>query len=677
MSLPTDVSIAMTLHDNLSQSITSMRNTVTPFRTDLTELQAELNTLNEKKVDLKIDLTRAKNELTDAKKAFRALGDEESETRLRMAEADYSNIQEQYSLVSRQAKQTTRDIVDATDAITSANDRTTRSVNSGGLLAGLSQAGLTAMAGNALSGVFNSMVGSAAGSETGGILSALVSGATSGAAMGTMLGGPTGTLIGGGIGAAAGLVSGATQAFSSKDDAFKSYVQNSYDTVTGDEADSLTNGSSAAAQREQDAIAFNQLLGQGTGDKYLSDLRSMAAKTPLEYSDLTSMSRALATGFGKDPSRMLQLMQGIGDAGSAVGIDASGMTEMAQAMSRMQSSGKANLEYLQIFQDRGVDVIGMLSQGLGKTQGQIYDMISKGKISGVDAVQTIQAAMEKMYGGAMEKQSQTYAGLQSTLQDAQTEMDAAMGKGYNETRKQGLKDQINWLSGDSGTKMQEANEAIGAWKAELDNQKEKYQRDAVNAMMSTDAYQQAKAQGDAAKMGELIMQAKVQGMDQYNASEGAQLALKSETDLAGAIRDDAASNQSYWDAGYKKGQQFSIGLADGMRSKVSAVLNQGGAEAIDGYDANGNTVTYWVNGEKPDGSHAAGLRRVPYNNYLALLHQDERIQTAAEARNNSGNGAIQVTITGNSYYVREESDIDAIISGFTEQIKLARKAGTY
>ena len=46
-------------------------------------------------------------------------------------------------------------------------------------------------------------------------------------------------------------------------------------------------------------------------------------------------------------------------------------------------------------------------------------------------------------------------------------------------------------------------------------------------MMASDEYQTAKAEGDAAEMGKLIMQAKVQGMNEYNASEGAQLALES------------------------------------------------------------------------------------------------------------------------------------------------------
>ena len=47
--------------------------------------------------------------------------------------------------------------------------------------------------------------------------------------------------------------------------------------------------------------------------------------------------------------------------------------------------------------------------------------------------------------------------------------------------------------------MDEANRAIGAWQAELENTKEQYQREAMEAMMETDEYQQAQAEGDAAR----------------------------------------------------------------------------------------------------------------------------------------------------------------------------------
>ena len=65
-------------------------------------------------------------------------------------------------------------------------------------------------------------------------------------------------------------------------------------------------------------------------------------------------------------------------------------------------------------------------------------------------------------------------------------------------------------------------------------------------------------------MGRLIMEAKVQGMNEHNASDGAQLALESEKTLVDTIRNDTNLNQDYWDAGYEKGNWFTKGVAAGV-----------------------------------------------------------------------------------------------------------------
>lgn len=67
---------------------------------------------------------------------------------------------------------------------------------------------------------------------------------------------------------------------------------------------------------------------------------------------------------------------------------------------------------------------------------------------------------------------------------------------------------------------------------------------------------------------------------------------------------------------------------------------------------------------KKDGSHALGLSYVPKNKYNAELHEGERVLTKQEnidytqgAGNQSSGG---VVITGNTFNVRSDSDIDAI-----------------
>ena len=196
-----------------------------------------------------------------------------------------------------------------------------------GLIAALNESGILNMAGDAAGELANALAGSALGSQGANLFSGALSGAVSGAALGSILPG-IGTVAGAAIGGGIGLLSGAAQNFQNEDEAFKSYYNGLYEAQKEAASQRLESGIGTAGQWELDAIAFNQLLGSGVGDQYLSDLREMAASTPMEYSDLTSMSRALAPGFGDAPERMLDLMTAIGDAGSAVGVTAADMTEI-------------------------------------------------------------------------------------------------------------------------------------------------------------------------------------------------------------------------------------------------------------------------------------------------------------------------------------------------------------
>ena len=661
----TDASVAFSVTDNLSQSIVGMKNSVNSFKQDVTGLQQQLDKLDSTRFQLKnFDLKEARQELDRTKKALQELGDTATEADREAARADferanqnYENVRRQLNLVSKQARQTERDLLDATDAISKADNRAGSSV--GGVLSALGKAGLMDMAGDVALDFGNLVVGSTFGSEVGGVVSSGISGALSGAAMGSLLG-PVGTAVGAAIGGGLGLLQGGSQAAQGRDDAFKQYYSDLYDTQQAAAEESLSAGGDTASQRELDAIAFNRLLGQGVGDQYLEDLRTLAADTPMEYGDLTSMSRALATGFGDAPDRMLELMTAIGDAGSAVGVTASDMEIMAQAMSRMNSSGKATLEYLNIFQDRGVDVIGMLADAMGKTQGEIYDMISGGDINGQEAVNIIQAGMESMYGGAMETMAQTFDGLTSTLEDAMTEIDNAMGEGYNERAKEGLQADIDAYGGALGDALAQANEIIGEGKAIAENLDQQYSREALSALTlgtSTtvygedqanrlaemhdqytslvDQYQNATEEDKAviaSQIEALKEEAQAMADSAYDASEMSQELHDVNLDLITAIRENtAALGSAAWGKDYEVEQEKTKGTGSTLLDTVSSAISKANSFV---------------------GQNAWGLDRVPYDNYLTYLHEGERVLTASQARAMDQGGSapnVSVTVSGNTF----------------------------
>lgn len=592
-----DVSIVVKAEDRYSDSTKKMATATKSFSKDVDSLEKGLDLLSKNKATLHVDVQDAKDALKAAEKQFRATRSEADGLKLELAQANYDNIVRNMKLVTKAAD-------DMGKSISKAENRTGLSGGSqmGNALKSIAASGGIKMLGDSASQWANTMVSSAGGSDIGTIFSSALSGAASGAAMGS-LAGPVTAAIGAAIGGGVGLLNGGNQVFQKRDDAFKSYVQDAYDTVTQEQASSLTTGSTIAAGRETDRISFATLFGDaGIADTYLANLVEMSNNTPFLYDDLTAMSKTLATyKYGAD--EILPVLQTIGDAGAALGQSTADMTVVATALGRMKSSNKTSLDYLNILNDRGIGVFGMLSEAYGVDQGKIYDMISKGKIEGTKAAEIILTSMTDSFAGSMEAQSKTFSGLTSTVEGLTQELYNAMGEGFNKERMPGRQAQRDWLSGESGKAMKDAYSMIGQWKASLENTKEQMEREAMDAVMTgtlsdtfqnsaqgsrlsemAKEYQEALAEYEKGsteagnKMGSLLAEAQVIAFNEYNASDGAQLALESEKSLIKAIRDDTSLNDDYWQAGYEKGQEFTKGLAAGMALGETSISPERAAE---------------------------------------------------------------------------------------------------
>lgn len=663
-----ETSIVIKAEDRYSDAVKAMSKYTKAFSKDVDSLEKELNQLSREKAVIQVDADRAKKQLTEARKHFAETGNEIDRLSVAMAQANYDSITRNLKLVTRTAADTERQlrkVAEGGNLLTGAKAKqngTMEAITAGVFGNVIAQYGMP-LAQEAISTGLTSAFGSSAGNM---ISSALFSG-ISGAAIGSMIAPGVGTAAGAAVGAGLGMLSGAVQNFENQDEAFKSYVQEAVEGQLNEMDTTLQTGSTIAGGREQNQLAFAQRFGSDAAAKdYLDRVQTMAVQTNYGYDEIVGYSKLLLNSYGAEET--LGVLKTLSDASAGLNLDSSDVNMFISGLSRMRTTNKATQEYLNYFSERGVDVYEALSRSTGADKSQIAGMVTRGEIGGAEAAQAILEYINETFGGLSDKLAGTYDAMVDNLADAQANLDAAMGEGYNEARKEGLQAQMDWLEGESGAKVEEAYQSIGAWKAELENQKEQYIRDAVDAAMDTQEYQDAKAAEDWATMGRLIQEARVQGQMEYNASDGAQELAESERILAEAVRDDAAANEAYWDAGYRLGQQFSRGRLAGASGAWTG--KNGGTIVV-----TGKTFHYQKTSADNAGGYATGLARVPYDNFPALLHEGERVLTASEARNYHGGG--NVTVTGNQFTVRQESDIDAIAAALLEQLQLARTAGVY
>ncbi len=688
-----DISVALKMTDNVKDMAARMRGNLTDMRTNLEALGKELTTLNTRKLDLKVDMTRAKKELSDATKAFRDTGSEADALRLKAAEADYSNISGELSMITTQAKETQKAMLNASDAFRKADEQAGKS----SALGQLAQAGLFRQAGQALAGSATTLLTSGMSSDAGNVVGSMLSGAIDGAAMGMLSGNPMIALAGAAMGAGTSLISGLTQVYENQSEAMKSYVSDLYGAVTQATLDSLEAGSAMAGGRETTMVSFSTLLGgKENAAGFLEQIKDLANTTPFLYDDLTSMSKGLLT-YGFRQEELIPSMTAVGDTGAALGMDTSNMNMVITALGRMKSTDKTSLEYLNLLTERGIGATDWLAQRDNISVGQVYENISKGKYSGKETADYLIQKMQELYGGMMEEQSKTFEGLTSTLEGLRGEVDNARGMGYNEERKEGLTAEVDYLNGEMGRIWQENNKMAGEGQAYLDNLKDEYKRQSMTALLtgsygdllSPESVEQLRglhqqyidnmsiAEGDdkedAAIAGVAIgkLQETAQGIaeNEYIVSDAAQAVVDMQQENVDALRANTEALKAY-QPGYQMSQTLTKGMSGPIDYLISGLMGEN-VDGVSGRENTGRRGRYQIeNGPNGD---ASGRERVPKTG-LYLLHENERVLRAADQ---GGGGGVSVSVSVGQLVVREEADVRKVAEYLAEEARLQAMAGVY
>ena len=552
---------------------------------------------------------------------------------------------------------------------------------------------------------------SALGSSAGGIASGALSSAISGATLGTAIAPGIGTAVGAALGGILGAAGGAIEDWSNRDDAFKDYYGGLYEDAKGRSGEMVESGSAIAGGREQTRMALSQRFGsEQHALDYLAEVEGLAAKTNYEYDEIVGYTKLLLNSYkakteenedGTKETDVLDVLMALSDATAGLDLSSGDVNMMISGLSRMRTTGKATQEYLNYFRERGVDTDQALADALTESTGKavsksaIADLVSKGKINGEDAAEAILDFIQQEFGGLSDTLAGTYDAMADNLGDIESSLQAAGGDAYNSLRKAGVNEQMLAYGGELGDAIKEINAVMGENQARKENLQEQYMREALDTLLTgkrgtvftteqqvelnglAQEFAAAKRQYEesertdteaGAKMESLYEQAQILGQAYFDNSDFVKILNETEQDEIEAIRRATAGLENAYSALYELNQTMSKGLAvrlggiwggAGTPGKADQLTTVGGHVGIAGEKQDYYT-TY--SGVKVPYPHAFGLDRVPYDDYPALLHEGERVLTAAEARAQDAGTvpSISLTVTGNSFNGTSEEMADQL-----------------
>lgn len=760
------ISIVMKMQEDISSKLKTIASTSQGCSKEFEEFQrraAELGQrftalnmrykdFNDRAAEAKAGAEALKLQMSEMVKTARQSGESLNQVEFEKLQKRYQELTADARGYSEAAKDTMKDMkgieeevrkMEFSESDTSSGGRSSAS-GSGEILDlqyGMAASKMAEAIGSSIAEAADVMLTSAVGEQAGSFAGSVLSGAASGLEAGQFLL-ESGDLLGFeglsglaglggmvGLGAISGLISAAMQVFEDYDNSFKDYYGGLYDVAGAKTQESLSSGSGLAASRETTKLSFTTLLGgEEQSDAFLGDVLTTANTTPFLYDDLVGISKTLLS-FGTAVDDIIPTLTKVGDAGAALGLSTGDIGTVSTYLGRMQSSDKASLEYLNPLNERGFSVFQWLADDLGVSINEVYDKISKSELTGTYVSDVILGQFEKLYGGMMSVQSKSTEGLDSTLQGLKENVDAAGGASYNALRNEAKEADIAAYGGALGDKLAELSAVTGRVEAYGENLKDQFQREALEAVLLGDldkgttvfseedaekldglaaefaeaeeAYKNGSMEAGQ-KMTDLREEAEALAQAAYESSEWYQALQEAELDEIAAIRELTAGLAANTNALNKRdelskgvmattyGQNkllsfFGIGRTadDNQKSKEnleSLGLYAYGLDYVpyDEFPAllhQGERVLTAAEAREMDrgvlagaGSFAFGLSAAPYDGFPALLHQGERITPPAESR--SG-GDIQVTVTGNTFQVRQESDVDEIAEALAQKLQNA------
>lgn len=190
-------------------------------------------------------------------------------------------------------------------------------------------------------------------------------------------------------------------------------------------------------QFQQTEMAFETMLGSVEKASALTNqLIDTAAKTPFDFGQVTGAAKQLLA-YGTAANEVNDILKRLGDISAGVG---SSMGELAYLYGTTMTQGRMYTMDLRQFMGRGIPMAEALAKVMDTTTAKVGKLVTDGKV-GAEQVKAAIIEMTKegsKFGGMMERQSASFTGRLSNIEDAISQMFNELGKKLEPTIGKGL-----------------------------------------------------------------------------------------------------------------------------------------------------------------------------------------------------------------------------------------------
>lgn len=181
------------------------------------------------------------------------------------------------------------------------------------------------------------------------------------------------------------------------------------------------------SQFQQLEISFGTMLkSKEKANELMAQLTDLAAKTPFGLEEVSEGAKKLLA-FQVPAEEVTETLRRMGDVASGLGVP---MGQLIHVYGQVKAQGKLMTNDLYQFMNAGIPIIAELSKVVGKSETEIKDMVSVGKIGFTE----IQAVIKNMtnegglFYNLMAEQSKSLGGQISNLRDNFDQMLNEIGK---------------------------------------------------------------------------------------------------------------------------------------------------------------------------------------------------------------------------------------------------------